>query len=227
MKVRDRILVITDLLLGALYADATMTGEEDRAVRELLGKLLICPPDALPPHVDERIRSFSLMTFDIELAAKDFLSDPPMKKRRLLELIASLTDKDGTDLREDEYIRDLAQCLGMKDEELAGVVLDYEIESLRQTFESIRITAQIWGDNQETTGVQPTDPEADLPRWRRKALKQRRESQRRLEAAAAAAAAASATGAHPAVSAMSQPHPSGPKSAPPPIPAAARRKKSS
>lgn len=163
MKVRDRILVITDLMLGALYADATMTGDEDRSIREILGTLLLTGPDALPPHVDQRIREFSLLTFDIEHAAKDFLADPPMKKVRLLELIAALTDKDGTDLREDEYIRDLAECLGMQPEEYAGVVLDYEIEQLRNSFESIRVT-------DESTGVHRIagrDEPVALPRWRR------------------------------------------------------------
>lgn len=161
MKVRDRILVITDLMLGALYADATMTGDEDRSIRDMLGKLLLTSPDALPPHVDRRIREFSLLTFDIEHAAKDFLADPPMKKLRLLELIAALTDKDGTDLREDEYIRDLAECLGMQPEEYAGVVLDYEIEQLRTSFESIRVT-------DEGTGVHRiVGREEKAPRWRR------------------------------------------------------------
>jgi hypothetical protein len=177
MKVRDRILVITDLMLGALYADATMTGEEDRAVRDLLAKLLLCTPQTLPPEVDERIRGFSLLSFDIELAAKDFLRDPPMKKRRLLELLASLTDKDGTDLREDEYLRDLAQCLGMEPDEYADIVLSYEIESLRESFDFIRIV-----ERDDPTGPQPLrDPEEDLPRWRRKALRQRRESQNAMQ----------------------------------------------
>jgi len=147
MKVRDRILVITELMLGAIHADATMTGEEERAIRDMLGELLLTTPDALPPEVEERIRRFSPTTFDIERTAEDFLSDPPMTKRRLLELIAALTDADGTDLLEDDYIRDLAQCLGMQPEECEGVVLDYEIEPLRSTFESIRVTGE------EVTGV--------------------------------------------------------------------------
>lgn len=202
MKIRDRILVITDVMLGALYADATMTGEEDRAVRELLAKLLLCTPATLPEHVDQRIRDFSLLRFDIELAAKDFLRDPPMKKRRLLELVAALTDKDGTDIREDEYIRDLGQCLGMKPEEYQGIVLDYEIEALRQSFEALRLTEEI-------TGVQKThDPEEDLPRWRRTALQQRRESQQNL----------SATTGKPSAP------PARPKTLPPPIPEAAKKK---
>ncbi len=209
MKVRDRILVITDLMLGALYADATMTGDEDRAVRELLSKLLLCTPATLPAHVDQRIREFSLMTFDIELASKDFLSDPPMKKRRLLELMAALTDKDGTDFREDEYLRDLAQCLGMESAEYQDLVLNYEIGSLRQSFESLRISDHFPLDEQ----AKPADPEAELPRWRRKALRERRESQKKLEAQRAAEQAKAATASKV------------PKTVPPPIPEAARSKK--
>ena len=177
MKVKDRILVITDLMLGALYADATMTGEEDRAVREMLGKLLVCKPDGLPPEVDQRIREFSLLTFDIERAAKDFLSDPPMKKRRLLELLAMLTDRDGTDFQEDEYLRDLASCLQMSPEEYKGIVLEYEFEDLRESFEDLRLSRH--GD-EDITGEQPTDdPYAHLPRWRRAALKARDEKQKK------------------------------------------------
>jgi hypothetical protein len=157
MKVRDRIFVITDLMLGALYADATMTGEEDRAVRELLAKLLLCTPETLPPEVDARIRAFSLLEFDIERCARDFLADPPMKKRRLLELMARLTDRDGTDLREDEYLRDLAGCLEMRLEEYADLVLDYDVERLRESFDEIRIS--------HISELPP--PAEDLPRWRR------------------------------------------------------------
>ncbi|GAB4204414.1 MAG: hypothetical protein OHK0013_19320 [Sandaracinaceae bacterium] len=159
MKVRDRIDVITDLMLGAIYADATMTGEEDRAVRELLAKLLLCTPDTLPPEVDARIRAFSLLEFDIERSARDFLSDPPMKKRRLLELIARLTDRDGIDLSEDEYLRDLARCLEMQPNEYADLVLEYDVERLRESFEEIRVS---WVP--EMGGNAPAET---LPRWRR------------------------------------------------------------
>ncbi|MDQ3034912.1 MAG: hypothetical protein M3Y87_21065 [Myxococcota bacterium] len=204
MKIRDRILVITDLMLGALYADATMTGEEDRAARELLAKLLLCTPETLPEDVDTQLRGFSLLTFDIELAAKEFLRDPPMKKRRLLELLASLTDKDGTDLREDEYLRDLAQCLGMEPEEYEDIVLSYEIETLRESFDLIRIT-----ERDDPTGPQPVrDPEEDLPRWRRKALRQKRESEKAMQAVREDQTAKR------------------PKTQPPPIPEDARKKTS-
>ncbi len=168
MKIKDRILVITDLMLGALYADATMTGEEDRAVRETLAKLLLVTPDTLPAEVQDRIKSFSLLEFDIERAAKDFLRDPPMKKRRLLELIAQLADRDGTDLSEDEYLRDLATCLRMEPSEYADIVLEYEIEEMRESFEDLRMSYH----GEEDDPAQ--DPIAQLPRWRRKALEERK-----------------------------------------------------
>lgn len=216
MKVRDRILVITDLMLGALYADATMTGEEEGAVRELLAKLLLTTADALPEQVDQRIRGFTLASFDIERAANEFLRDPPMKKRRLLELLATLTDRDGTDLGEDDYLRDLAQCLGMQPDECRGVVLDYEIEQLREGFDAIRVD--------DHGGPRPDRASADVaPRWRRGASRARLQSERagpppippargpRGERAERVAIARHATG-------------EGPRKSPPPIPEAARRR---
>lgn len=160
MKVRDRILVITDLMLGALHADATMTGEEETAMRELLAKLLVTKPDALPPEVHARIESFSLLEFDIERCAADFLADPPMKKRRLLELLALLVDRDGTDLREDEYLRDLAHCLQMQRDEYADLVLEYDVEKLRESFADVRMS---WVPDDPSTIALKKEP----PRWRK------------------------------------------------------------
>ena len=87
MKLRDRILVITDILVAALYCDGTIMGEEDHAARQLLADLLLTTPDELPPPVLDRIKNFKLYEFELEKAAADFLEDPPMKKRRLLELV--------------------------------------------------------------------------------------------------------------------------------------------
>lgn len=139
MKVRDRILVLTDLFLGALWADDEFSEDEQRAVRRLLGDLLLVPPDQLPPPVEERIRSFDPLKFDLEAAAKDFDADPPMAKRRLLELVGKMVDADGVvDMEEDEYLRRLAAALGMEYSEYSDLVLNYEMDELRQTFEALR-----------------------------------------------------------------------------------------
>lgn len=127
MKIRERILLLTDILIAAIYSDGTMMGEEDSAARQLIADLLITSPDDLPPEVDARIRGFRIMQFDLEEAARDFLSDPPMKKRRLLELVVKMVDADGeTDLREDQFVRELAKALKMDESEYEDLVLEIE-----------------------------------------------------------------------------------------------------
>lgn len=140
MKVRDRILVITDLFLGALWADDEFSEDEQKAVRRLLAELLAVTPDTLPDAVEERIRTFDPLKFDIEGAAQDFATDPPMAKRRLLELVGKMVDADGVlDLKEDEYLRRLATALGMEYSDYSDLVLSYETEELRGAFEALRV----------------------------------------------------------------------------------------
>lgn len=131
--------MLTDLFLGALWADEEFSEDEQRAVRRLLGDLLLVPPDQLPPPVEERIRNFDPLKFDLEAAAKDFDADPPMAKRRLLELVGKMVDADGViDMEEDQYLRRLAAALGMEYQEYSDLILTFEIEELRQTFEALR-----------------------------------------------------------------------------------------
>jgi uncharacterized tellurite resistance protein B-like protein len=140
MKVRDRILVLTDLFLGAVWADEEFSEDEQKAVRKLLADLLLVKPDALPDPVEQRIRNFDPLSFDMDSAARDFAADPPMAKRRLLELVGKMVDADGVvDIKEDEYLRRLAGHLGMEYSEYSDLVLDYEIEELRKSFEALRV----------------------------------------------------------------------------------------
>jgi len=136
-KVEDRILVITDLLLGAAYADSRLEGTEEEAVRRLVGELLEGRP--VPATVEERIKTFPAGTFDLRKTAEDFASDPPIAKRRLLELVGAVHGADEVlDFAEDEYLRGLAKALGMKDSEYADLTLDVEIDELRDAFEELR-----------------------------------------------------------------------------------------
>jgi uncharacterized tellurite resistance protein B-like protein len=136
-SIQDRIMVVTDLLLGAVYADDKLEGQEEVAVRKLLGELMAGKP--LPADVDKRIKTFPAGSFDLDKTAKDFVKDPPIKKRKLLELVAAVRDADDEiDLQEDEYMQKLAKALGMKKEEYADLVLDYDVEDLKASFEEIR-----------------------------------------------------------------------------------------
>ncbi len=140
MKVRDRILVLTDLFLGAVWADDEFSEDEQRAVRTLLADLLLVKVDELPEPVEERIRTFDPLKFDLQLAAADFASDPPMAKRRLLELVGKMVDADGVlDMQEDEYLRRLADALGMEYGDYSDLVLDYDVDELRGAFEALRV----------------------------------------------------------------------------------------
>ena len=127
MTVEDRILLLTDILVAAIYSDGTMLGEENDAARGLIADLLLIPVDELPANVNERISNFRILRFDLDVAAADFLADPPMQKRRMLELVCKMIDADGeTDLREDQFVRDLAESLGMEFSEYEDLVLHIE-----------------------------------------------------------------------------------------------------
>jgi len=137
MKVRDRIGTITDIFLGAMYADQRFADEEKRAVRRMLCELIV--RKELPPELEQRIESFDPTTFDLVATARDFERDPPMNRRRLLELVAQLCVADGElDLDEDEYLHRLAKALGMQPTEYDDIVLDYEIHEMRKSFEMLR-----------------------------------------------------------------------------------------
>lgn len=134
----DRIHVITDLLLGAAYADDELKGDETAAVRALLAELL---GDELPESVDERIAAFDPKKFDVEAAAKAFATDAAIGKRHLLELVAQVSESDGElAMAEDDYLRKLAGALALDPSEIDDLVLDYEVEELRDNLNDLRGT---------------------------------------------------------------------------------------
>ncbi len=133
----DRILEITDLLMGAAHADHEYLSEEAATVRRLLGELL--GDETLPADVEARIAGFSTDEFDVAAAAVVFAGDPASEKRKLLELVAAVSDSDDeTDLDEDAYLRALAGAIGVADVDIADLVLDYEVEDLRAHLAALR-----------------------------------------------------------------------------------------
>ena len=131
--VENKIGLLTDLFLGAAYADASFTNDERNYIRKLLSDLL-CVKE-LPEYLDKRIESFDIQKFDLIKAANEFVKEPPMSKRRLLELVAQVNSADNyLDLAEDDYLRELAKALGVPKEEYEDLVLEYEVEDLRESF---------------------------------------------------------------------------------------------
>lgn len=132
----ESILTITDLLLGAVYADGERSGEEVQTVRDLLRELL--DTKDLPEALDARIAHFEPGDFSLDECAGAFAAAEPARKRRLLELVAAVRDADGEmDVSEDEYLVSLAKALGMKESEYSDLALDYQIEDLREHLASL------------------------------------------------------------------------------------------
>jgi uncharacterized tellurite resistance protein B-like protein len=126
---KDHIETITDLLLGAAYADKRLEGRETDKIRALLGKL--AGSDTLPANVEARFRSFQPASFDVEQAGKQ-LAGLGNDRRRVLEMVAAVTESDDElDLAEDRYLRKVAEAMGLQDKQFRDLVVDFqEIDEL-------------------------------------------------------------------------------------------------
>ena len=132
-SVAHRIGVLIDLFMGAVYADKRCENKERSYVRALVADLLCI--EQLPPNVDALIENFDPQQFDLREAVVEFLREPPMNKRRLMELVAYVTLADGNQtLEEDTYLRDLGQALGLKVEEYRHLTSDPDMAHLRESF---------------------------------------------------------------------------------------------
>lgn len=120
---KEHIDTITDLMLGAAYADKRLEGRELDAIRSMVVKLL--GSKALPQAQEDRIKSFNPARFDAQGAAAGLAGLDDEGKRKILGLVASVTDSDDElDLAEDAYLRKVAAGLGLPDEDLAGMTIE-------------------------------------------------------------------------------------------------------
>lgn len=126
---KDHILTITDLLLGAAYADKRLEGRETDKIRSLLTKL--AGTASLPANVEARFKAFSPAAFDIAAAGKK-LAGLGDDRRKVLEMVAAVTESDDElDLAEDRYLRQAAEAMGLNQKEFSDLVVDFsEIDEL-------------------------------------------------------------------------------------------------
>ncbi len=125
---KDHIATITDLLLGAAYADKHFEGREKDKIRSLLGKLV---GGSLPAEIERRFVEFQPAHFDAGAAGKS-LAGTGNTRLRVLEMIAAVTESDDEiDIAEDRYIRTVAEGMGLADKEFRDLVVDFqEIDEL-------------------------------------------------------------------------------------------------
>ncbi|HET8935938.1 MAG TPA: TerB family tellurite resistance protein [Polyangiales bacterium] len=132
-SVAHRIGVLVELFMGAVFSDGNIDNRERDYVRALVADLL-CKP-SLPPEVEGLIDNFDPERFDLRKAVADFMSDPPMNKRRVMELVAYVTLSDGAQtLQEDSYLCRLGDALGMRREEYRHLTSDPDMAAMRESF---------------------------------------------------------------------------------------------
>ena len=120
---KEHIDTITDLMLGAAYADKRLEGRELDAIRSMVVKLL--GSKALPGAQEDRIRAFNPARFDAKAAAARLSKLDHEGKHKILELVATVTDSDEElDLAEDAYLRKVAEGLGLPAEDLEGMTIE-------------------------------------------------------------------------------------------------------
>lgn len=125
---KDHIDTITDLLLGAAYADKSLEGQERDAVRRLLSKVL--GEAELPAAQSSRFESFKPAGFEPEAVAATLSDLTKFEKRRLLELVCKVNEADDVlDFDEDQYLRAVARGLGLSEDDIKDLTLEVIEES--------------------------------------------------------------------------------------------------
>ena len=135
MAITDRILPLTDVLLGAAYADDELHAQEKQEVRALLADLA----GDLPKDVEARIDAFDPKRFDLKKAVAPFRGDSEDERKKLLYLVSAVNEADDEiDFAEDDYLRALAKELALPNSALDGLTVDVESEELKEAFAQVR-----------------------------------------------------------------------------------------
>lgn len=139
MSFADRLLPLTELLMGAAYADDTLTDAERTEVRALLLELA---GDQLPAAVEQRIAGFWPATFDPATAVAPFLADPPEVRRRLLFLVSAVIESDdAVEREEDAYLHEICAALQLPPDALVGLSHTADTSALQAEFAAVRYGA--------------------------------------------------------------------------------------
>lgn len=120
---KQHIDTITDLLLGAAYADKRLEGDEIDAITTKLCRIL--GTRTLPEAQSARLKSFNPAKFDAVDVAATLKSETFEHKRKVLELIASINESDDEiDMEEDAYLRKVAAGMGLSESEISDLTIE-------------------------------------------------------------------------------------------------------
>ena len=135
MSMQDRIFPLSELLLGAAYADKELKDEEKQEVKRLLLELA----GDVSPEVDAAIASFEPEKFDVKSSASAFKTDSEEDRKKVLYLVAAVNEADDElDMAEDDYLRAVAEALDLPKSALEGLTVEVETEELKEVFQKVR-----------------------------------------------------------------------------------------
>jgi uncharacterized tellurite resistance protein B-like protein len=137
LSTSDRIFPLCELLLGAAYADGELQPQEKTEIRALLVELA----GEARIEVEACIASFDPTKFELSSIIGIFKDDSVDERQKLLLLVSTVIEADEViDLAENEYLRQVATALALPESALAGLMLDVEIEEIKDTFNAVRGT---------------------------------------------------------------------------------------
>lgn len=118
-----QIAAIADLLMGVAHADGTVSWPERSTIASVLTSFL--GHRELPHEVDQRVRTFDPMTFDLEATCAGLSLPTPDDRVALLDLVSRVADADALlATGEQGYLRRVARAIGATEDELAPFIAD-------------------------------------------------------------------------------------------------------
>lgn len=111
-----QLTALTQLLLGAAWADNELHGLESAAIDRILKNLV--NPGLVPEEITEYVRSFQPGDLDVTAAVAALGIDDAEERRAILGLVATVIDADFTyDFQEGDYLKEVATALGAPQDE--------------------------------------------------------------------------------------------------------------
>ena len=135
MQSVDRIFPLCELLLGAAYADHDFHALEKTEIRALLIELA----GEVRIEVEACIASFEPEKFTPSAVIGVFKNDTEEERRKLLLLVSTVIETDGQiHLAESDYVREIAALLELPPSALDWLVVDVDLEEVKETFTAVR-----------------------------------------------------------------------------------------
>jgi uncharacterized tellurite resistance protein B-like protein len=141
-NMRDRIAIVADLLMGAAHADGRLEGQEEATVKRMLREIM--GVHTLPMDLEFRLAEFKPEALDLGAVGAAFADDTPTEKRRLLDLLSTLTGANGEfDLAEDAYVRRVGLAIGLDEahfRDLCAAIIEDRALGLSREMPAVRLT---------------------------------------------------------------------------------------